>query len=459
MSTFTVPTGDPGALRSAASTVATLATTIGETRGNRLTTLGGQAAGALPAARVAAFSAARSDAAKAAGSVGLSLVTVRGALADWAEALETAQDSIRGAQSRHAHAETLWRRARATGDTDLVDAYHDDMVAETRTAERAHDALDAARRTVASTLHGEIDTWVPNAGSLTPMKAWQRAAVTNSPSGVNLAADDLLDAYRNPDTQLAKNVVTHAVKAGTKAWSLYGTLKFVRAPGLALKAEKEFMDARGAYQAITNGPFNVLDPQSLKAYQAAERALGKTIGSSLPADVRQAQWIYKQSRGFIGEAAALQRASAFAPEASAAQIVGKLGRFESAMRPVRAAMPFASKVLGPLGVVAGGYDMYTAVTDSSMATDDRVARGLGGVATATGGVLMTAMAFGAMVTPVGAAIVAVAGVVAVGCWVYENREAIADGAKKAAGWVGDRAKDVGGAVADGAKKVWKGLFG
>ncbi|WP_028045503.1 hypothetical protein [Cellulomonas sp. URHE0023] len=458
MSTFSVPTGDPDALRRVVSGVATLSSAVGDTRSGRLSTLGGQAAGALPTARVAAFAAARSDAAAGTGAVGLSLVTVGGALADWADALEAAQDTIRSESSKHFQAETSWRRARSMGEAELQDQHHDDMLAASRAADHANDALEAARRRVVDALAGQVDLWAPGAATLGPVEAWRRAAVGNAPSGLALDAGDLVDAYKNPDVALTTAVVTKAVKAGVKAYGIYGILKYQRAPSLALKAEQNYLKARGIYQEI-NSLANPTDPSLATKFSAAEKALGKAIGKDVPAELRRAQWIYKQSRGFVGETTALQRAAAFAPEANAAQIVGNVGRFESAMRPIRAVMPFASKVLGPLGVVSGGYDMYTAATDDTLAAGDRSAHMLGGLATVVGGGLMTAMAFGAMVTPVGAAVVAVAGVVAVGCWAYENREAIADAATKAAGWVGDTAKDVGGAVADGAKKVWKGLFG
>jgi hypothetical protein len=458
VSTFTVPTGDPGALRRAVSTVATLSTTIGDARSNRLTALGGQAVDALPAARVLAFAGPRSDAGKAASAVGMSLVTVGGALTDWAEALETAQTTIRSQASKHARAEESWRRARSAGDADLADQHHDDMVAATRAADHASAALADARRRVVGALNGEIDLWAPGAGSLGPVEAWRRAAVGNAPSGLALDANKLVEAYKNPEVALVQGAVLNAVKLGTKGYQLYGILKYLRAPGITLNAERKFQNAKLGYQAI-NSLANPTDPALAKAFASAEKALGKAIANDIPADLRQARWIYQQSSGFVGHATALERAAAFAPDASQAQIVANSGRFARLMQPIRPLMPIASKVLGPIGVGAGAYDIYTAFSDESLATDDAVARGIGGGATVVGGVLMTAMAFGVMVTPVGLAVVAVAGVVAVGAWAYENREAIADAATKAADWVGDTAKDLGGDIADGATKVWKGLFG
>lgn len=461
MSTFTVPPGDAGALRRVVSTVSTLSSTVGETRTDRLRTLGARAQAALPSGRVAAFAGAQGDATKATNAIGLSLVTVGGAIADWAAALEDAQQTVRDASSRHTHAQTLWRRARSTGEQELEQQYHQDMRDETTTAERAHGTLDETRRRVLTTLRGEVDLWVPDApGSLQPVQAWQRAAVGAAPTAFTLNPQDLWDAYKNPDTQLAKDVVTKAIKGATKGYQVYGVLNYVRAPSLAAKAESKFLEARNVYQALKGSAPDLSDPKVYKAYLKAERGLLKAYVSNNPAEVRQAQWLFKRSRGLLGDMRALENARRFHPGLSTPEILGKAGRFDRLMRPVRAVTPLLSKVLGPLGVVGGAYDMYTAVTDPDLETDDRAARFVGGTATAVGGAVTTAMAFGVIATgPVGLTVVAVAGVVAVGCWAYENREAIAEGAKKIASTVTDGAKKLGDAVADGAKKVWKGLFG
>jgi hypothetical protein len=54
----------------------------------------------------------------------------------------------------------------------------------------------------------------------------------------------------------------------------------------------------------------------------------------------------------------------------------------------------------------------------------------------------------AAVAPVAVGVIAVAGVVAVGAWAYENRHEIAHAAERA-----------GGTVVGGAKRLWHGLFG
>jgi hypothetical protein len=460
VSTFKVPPGDSDALRRVVSTVSGLTRTVGETRADRLRALAGQAEGALPTARVAAFAGARADASQATGAVGLSLVTVGDALADWAEALETAQETIRDAGRRHSDAEVQWRRARSLGDQELQHEHHQDMLRETTTADRAQGALDDARRRAVTALRGEVDLWVPDTSSLSPVKAWERAAVGALPAGLTLPAETLWDAYRNPDVTLAQGVVTHAVKGATKGYQVYNVLNYLRAPALTAKSEKKYLEARNIYQALKGAAPDLGNPAVYKTYLAAERDVLKAFVSTSPAEVRQAQWLYKQSRGLLGDARALERLQTLNPALSTAEIVGTAGRFERLARPLRALSPLAAKVLGPVGVVTGGLDVYTAVTDDSMATDDRVARGVGGAATVVGAGATTLMAFGLIATgPVGLTVVAVAGVIAVGAWVYENREAIADGAKKVGGAIADGAKAVGGAVADGATKIWKGLFG
>lgn len=457
---LTVPAGDPDTLRRVVTTISTLARTVGERRGDRLTSLGGTAESALPPARVAAFASARADAVKGTGAVGLSLTTVGSALGDWAAALETAQTTIRGAARRHAEAETAWRRARSLGEADLQELYRQDMVAEARTADGARSTLDEARRLALGALRGEIDLWVPDGGTLRPVEAWQRAAVGAAPARLALDPRALWDAYRNPDAQLAKDAVLKAVKGATKGYQLHNILTYVRAPGLTVRSERKFLEARNLYQAIKGSAPDLTNRSVYRSYLRAERAMLRAYVGNDSAAVRRAQILYKQARGLLGDARALQQVRTMNPGLTAAQVVGRPGRFDALARPLRALSPLAARVLGPLGVVTGGLDVHTAITDDSMDTDDRVARGVGGAATVVGGGATALMAFGVIATgPVGIGVVAVAGVVAVGSWVYENREAIAEGARKAGSAIASGAKKVGGAIAGGAKKAWKGLFG
>lgn len=458
--TFSVPAGDPDALRRIVSSLSTASSTVGETRTDRLRSLGGDAEGALPSARVPDFAGARADAVQGAGAVGLSLVTVGSALGDWAAALDAAQSAVRDASRRHDEAEAASRRAATSGDAVLQEEHRRDMAAETRAADRALGALDEARRRVLGALRGEVDLWVPDGGTLTPVTAWERAAVGAAPAAFALDPEQLAELYRNPDAQLAKDVVSKAVKGGLKGYQVYAAINYFRAPGLALKAERKYLEARNLYQALKGAAPDLSDPKVYKQYLKAERAMLKGFAGTDAADLRRAQWLFKRGRGLLGDARALENARRFYPGLTTPQIMGKLGRFDDLMRPMRAAAPMAAKVFGPLGVVGGGYDMYTAVTDPDLETDDRVARFTGGAAAAVGGAATTLMAFGVIATgPVGLTVVAVAGAVAVGAWVYENREAIAEGAKKVGSAIASGAEKVGDAVADGAKKVWKGLFG
>ncbi|NAZ83920.1 hypothetical protein GTR02_19085 [Kineococcus sp. R8] len=449
MSTFGVPPGDPAGLRSVVDRLSQLSGTLGETRGSRLRTLAEQAEGALPAARVAAFAGARGQATTATSALGSSLVAIGGALADYADALETSQHEIRGASERYDAAQARCRTADTAGDVAGAETARLQMSQETATVSTLGSGLSQARQRAATALRAEVDAWVPDAGALSPVQAWEQAATGLLPPGAGLDAETLRDAYANPDVELARKALGEAKTLALKGYQLTTVLGYARSGVLAQRAEQRLLTAVSAYQALKGAAPDLADPAQYRAYLAAEReALAAWSASrAAPTDLSRAQTLYKLMRGYQGEAGALATAARQYPSV-AADAIRTTGRLDGLMRPVRAAAPVLAKVMGPVSVLLGGYDMYTAVTDDEMATDDRVARFTGGAASVVGGVATTALAFGLMTGPVGVGVVAAAGVVAVGCWVYENREAIAEGAGRAAS-----------AVGNAAKSVWKGLFG
>ena len=83
-----------------------------------------------------------------------------------------------------------------------------------------------------------------------------------------------------------------------------------------------------------------------------------------------------------------------------------------------------------------------------------------------GGVTTGLVALSLVSNPVGWAIIAGAGAVAVGAWVYENWETVTDvagkawdGTKEVASDVWEGTKAVGGSIKDGAADLWNGVFG
>lgn len=465
MSDFRVPPGDPEGLRSVVARLSRLGETVGETRSSALRSAGQDAAAGLPAARVAAFAGAQSDASRATGAIGVSLVAVGGALAAYADALQTAQQVVRSAATRYEDAQDLWRQARRTGEPELTERYREDMDRQARRAGTAQADLATARRRAAAALAEETEVWAPGAGSLAPVDAWQRATAAMLPPGASIDPGRLREIFSDPDANLVRETATNTIKGAAKAYALYGVVNYVRSPALSARAEARLLAARDLYQSIKGGAPDLADPKTYKAYLKAERLMLKAYASDNPADVLRARQHFKLVRGLRGDAIALRDVALRYPHLSPTQIKGPPGRFDRVLGPVRAAGPVVGRVMGPVSVLTGGYDVYTAVTDSTLDADDRAARALGGTASIVAGAVTTLVVVGAIAaTPVTAAVIAVAGVVAVGAWVYENREAIADGARRlgsaiADSAVGDAAKKVGGAVADGATKVWKGLFG
>jgi len=449
VSTFPVPAGDPAGLRAVVSRLSSLAGTVGETRGTRLRTLGERAEGALPAARVAAFAGARGQAGTATSALGVSLVAVGGALADYADALETSQHEVRGAGDRFDAAQARSRTADAAGDVATAQSGRLAMAQESAAVDAVRQGLLAARQRVAGALRAEVDAWVPDAGALSPVQAWERAAADLLPPGVRIPAETLRDVYTDPDVTLAREAFTEAKTAALKGYQLLTVVGYARLTAQALAAERRLETALGVYQDLKGAAPDLDDPLEHARYLEAEREALRVWGESrqAPGDLQRAQSLYKLLRGFQGEAGALAGAAARFPSV-ASDAIATAGRLDRLMRPVWTAAPLVGRVLGPVSVLTGGWDVYTAVTDDSRPVDDRVAHGLGGLAGVAGGAATTLLAVGLIANPVGVTVVAAAGVVAVGCWAYENREAIADGAGRAAG-----------AVGHAATKVWKGLFG
>ncbi|WP_337059731.1 hypothetical protein [Kineococcus sp. G2] len=467
MSTFPVPPGDPAGLRDAAGRLSGLSGTLGEARGSCLRTLGQQTETALPTARVAAFAGARGQATTATSAVGASLVAVAGALADYADALEATQRAVRDANARHDDARARGRAAETAGDLAAAQTCRAEMSRQAAAVDTAGHGLSAARQRVVSALGHEVGAWVPDTGSLTPVRAWQQAAAGLLPPGSSLDAGTLLDAYHHPDAVLAKDVVSRAVKLASKGYQLYDVLGHSRVWLLAQLAERRLVQALGVYQELKGSSPDLDDPATWERYLAAEReALRRwSAGGAGSKDAQRAQQLWKMLRGFQGDELALANVLRRFPSVPPADVV-RFGFLDRLAPAVQAAKPVAARVVGPVSVVTGAVDLHTALTDDAMASDDRVARGVGGGAAVVGGVATTALALGIATGPVGVGVVAVAGVVAVGAWAYENREEIADGARRlggaisdGAGEVADAAEEVAGAVGDGARQVWKGLFG
>lgn len=449
MTDFRVPPGDPGALRAVVGRLSTLAGTVVDTRASRLGTLRGEAAAKLPTARVAAFTGAADQARTATDAVGTSLVAVGGALADYAEALQTAQDTVRSARSGWDAAAAGMRDAHHLADTTAADSYRRDMSTQESLAQAAHSALTAARQRAASALSTETSVWLPDAGTLTPVEAWSRAAAEMVPAGVGLDPDALREAYDSDDLALAGGAVVKAFTTTLNVLTTSTLLKFLRAPGLARRAENGLAGALARYQALKGAGLDLTDPGNYREYLKAEREALKLWAAADPEAVNlaQAQREFSLIRGLLGDAKAVAQITA--KYGVPGTLLPKVSLLETLKTPLYRTNPLLSRVLGPVSIGLGAYDVYGAVTDDSKPMGDRVARGVGGLATAIGGGTTTLMAVGLLgANPVGLGIVAVTGAVALGAWAYENREQVADTAKK-----------VGTTVKDTAKKVWKGLFG
>lgn len=466
MTDFSRPPGDPAALRDVADKALSMGSTVGDGRRSSLNSTGSRAEGALPALRVAAFRDARTSAAQATDTIAVSLTSVAGALGAYATALEDAQKAIQHAKDGWDRAHERWLAARHAGDDALAATYQQQQSTYEKAADDARADLGSARSTAATVLAGEIDTWSPG-GAAGPVQAWRNAAAGILPPDITL--DDGATDYRRilQEGKTAKDAVANAVKLGLKGWQGWQVASYLRSPSIAAKAEEAFGKAQLAYQQLKGSSPDLGDPAVLKKYLKLEDEVLKRYAKLYPAEALQAQKKFGWTRGLKGETRALQELAAEYPGLTQAEIVGRTGRFAELMAPVRAIGPIVGKVMAPVAIVTGGIDVYQAFTDPDLSRTDRAVKAIGGAASITGGAVTVGIMTGVLaVTPVGMAVIAGAGIVAVGAYAYENREAIWNGIK----WTGDKladgakavadgVADVGKGVADGAKKVWHGIFG
>lgn len=121
------------------------------------------------------------------------------------------------------------------------------------------------------------------------------------------------------------------------------------------------------------------------------------------------------------------------------------------------AVDLLKKVGGPVAIVGG-------ITSAISTLKDMKANGVDpGKLMKLGSNVLTSVAGVAMMVPGGQVVAAAAGAasaaLSLGSLAYKYKGEIADAAKGAASWVGDKASDAANAVTGGAKKAWNALFG
>lgn len=461
MSLFTRPQGDPGTLRSAASSLTQSAATIAGTRLDSLISAAATAESALPRRRVDDFSAMRQDSATALEESGDVFDGVVGALADFADALETAQTDIDAASEDYQEALRLRRRAQEMGEDGLVTRYQGQMNRAHTRAENALTTYRTAESTARTELAGLASTWVPDGGSLSAVEAWERTAVSLIPSGITDAGSTLRDWYTNgsPSPQSVQEVGQNLASLASSTYHGYGAIRIARNSAAYERIAQALRDSRGQGGGFRSSLKTQRRNAGLRSAHQYYRSLRRY--QSERTALRNAQARYPRGGGsFYGRdeirnnARSNHRSGNPAVRGTPSRQPGAFGRLMNG--PVGQAGRFVGRALGPVGAVSGVVDVGRAIFDTSMSTEDRVLTGVGGAgAAAAGGVATYALVAGAALGPVGLGVIAVGGAVAAGVWLYQNREAVKEVGKK----VWDGAKSVGKGAVDVGKKVWKGLFG
>ncbi|WP_134772022.1 hypothetical protein [Ornithinimicrobium flavum] len=455
MSVFARPPGSPDRLQEVAASISTLAETVGGTRSDRLAAISRSVVSGLPTARVPDYSGASGTVKDATQAVGMSFSTIARALGDYAEGLRTAQQRVTQASAAYGTAQDRWRMARSMGEEELAQDYQQAMTRERGSAEDARSDLAEAERRAAGTLSGEVDVWVPDLSSADPASAWAQASANLLPQDISIDPQELKDFYADIDPALVAGgqLLMKTVTSSLKGKQIYEVLSFARAAGLARRSEDKFLQARQAYQAIKGGAPGLSNRSVYRQYMKAERQMLKAYAGRNPADVRRAQQHYRWLRGMRGDARALEILQRkYYPHLPPRQITGPAPtRFAGVKGLMGKALPIFNKVMGPVAIITGGLDVYAAFTDDSQSTGHRWAQGAGGLATVAGGATTVLMVAGLVSNPVGWAVLAGTGAVAVGTWAYRNWDTVTETGSKL--WEG--AKDVGSKVGG----FVKGLFG
>lgn len=456
MSVFTRPPGSPDRLQEVAASISTLAETVGGTRSDRLAAISRSVVSGLPTARIPDYSDASGTARDATQAVGMSFSTIARALGDYAEGLRTAQQRVSEASTAYGTAQDQWRMARSMGEEELAQDYQQAMNRERGSAEDAHSDLADAEQKAAGTLSGEVDVWVPDLSSADPASAWAQASANLLPQNISIDPQALRELYAGIDPALVAGgqTILKTVGATFKGKQVYEVLSYARAGALARSTEDKFLKARQAYQSIKGGAPDLSRRGVYREYIRAERQMLKAYAGRNPSEIRQAQQHYRWLRGMRGDARALQvlQSKKYYPHLSPRQITGPAPtRFAGVKGLVGKGLPLFNRVMGPVGVVTGILDIRSAVFDDSQSTGHRWAQGVGGAATLAGGATTVLMVAGLVSNPVGWAVLAGTGAVAIGTWTYRNWDTVKDTGKKL--WEGT--KDVGSKVGGFVKGLFK----
>lgn len=450
MSIFARPQGSPGGIRDGASRLTGLAERVGGTRLDTLFGAAGTAEGALPTRRVPDFQGLYQDGAGAMEESAQVFADVAGALADYADALETAQSAVQTANEGYSEAHRLWILARNTGETEMESQASADMSRHRRNASDAQETFDEAASRARSSLSGLATTWSPDGASTSAVDNWAASTAAILPQQVGLEREQLDAIVRGEtDPQVLADAGKNVQKGLVNGWYAWQAISVHRDSAAYNRTRQAIMDSRGQGRSVRSHLFAARREQGLAGAHRYYKSMTR-----LQADrtaLSNAQSRYPRAGGSQFRHGEIRDG---VPRNSAARpgMMTRLGN-SRVMSGIRA----GGRLLAPLGAVTGGYDIYRAIRGGEgMSTTDRVVTGLGGAGgLAAGGLATYALVAGVALGPVGLGIIAVGGAVAAGAWLYQNREAVGEAAKKVV--------DVGKKAFEGAKnvgkKVWKGLFG
>lgn len=460
MGLVTAPSGDPGAIRDVAEHLDGMAETLSGTRVTELAEQSAVVDEAIPDRRAPEFAALSIDGALLIEESSEVMAGVAGKLAEYADVLEGAQKAIAAAIDGHEKARSNRDSASLYAEPELAAAFEDDMREHADAGLAAREAYDAEVAEITAGLAGLGEMFIPADGATAPVDAWSQTVIALLPPGFTATVDQMNDWYTDGDPSkqdmlrvgnAVKDLVADSVHT-YQGIGLIGSERALEKVDAAWSRVRDLgiddgrVDARLRGTSLSAAHLYFTE---LRNYRAPTPALVTAHGryATNPAGVAMFA-LQDVQAGRIGDP----------PQPGlGARVSDGLGR----------AGAFANRVLGPLGMITGPWDMYRAFTSDDMSATDRTVTGIGGLATTGAGTAVAASLTGVIaLTPVGLTLVGIAGLVGTGAWVHQNWDTVVD----AGGWVVDRGRDAiswaadkGGDLVGGlgnlGQRAWNGLFG
>ena len=241
--------------------------------------------------------------------------------------------------------------------------------------EDALDDFERARRQAINDLLAEADLWAPGSSSMVPVEAWVLASAAIVPADVGIDRRDLREVWRAVDGDNSRMITQQATKAkaaGTRGWQLYQLGSYGRVARLNRNVEAQYAAARSVYTVAQGSPGDLRG--MVRAEKGLVRALNRLVAQ--PATrTSQAQRLYGLYESLVGKDKAWDLVHTRYPDVPGDSIRPLRSPVMTRInRITRAVGPVASRVMGPVSALMGGYEVITGVMDDRARGPTRTAK-------------------------------------------------------------------------------------